>query len=133
MLPLGGLKGWTTNIAVLEDAADDPRLRPIDFPAAPSQALDVISGWADSQSQWNVESSRQNGESIRMHLTRTTWLFQFVDDMHLELTPISNDDGGVVTHIIGKSQSRVGKGDLGQNARNLIKVRGILNREAQNQ
>ncbi|WP_242632250.1 DUF1499 domain-containing protein [Rubripirellula amarantea] len=118
MLPFGGLKGLTTNVATLDPSASDPRLHPIDVSTPPSETAQAIAKWVESESLWKLESSDQGGDRVTMHLTRTTRVLRFVDDMHLELTPTATG-----TRISGKSKSRVGKGDLGQNARNLIELR----------
>jgi uncharacterized protein (DUF1499 family) len=62
--------------------------------------------------RWRVEAIDPQKGSI--HLTRRTRLFRFVDDIHLHLE--AQESG---TRIHGKSQSRVGLSDLGQNRRNL--------------
>jgi uncharacterized protein (DUF1499 family) len=49
--------------------------------------------------------------------TRTTRLFRFVDDISILLEPAS---GG--TAVSARSGSRVGRGDFGQNRRNLAEL-----------
>jgi uncharacterized protein (DUF1499 family) len=49
--------------------------------------------------------------------TRTTRLFRFVDDVSILLEPVA---GG--TALSARSGSRVGRGDLGQNRRNLAEL-----------
>jgi uncharacterized protein (DUF1499 family) len=46
--------------------------------------------------------------------TRRTRLFRFVDDIYLLLLPAHDS-----TVVFARSASRVGRGDLGQNRRNL--------------
>lgn len=55
------------------------------------------------------------------HFVRSTGLMKFKDDVWLLVTPI---DGGV--RLDAESRSRVGKGDLGQNPRNLAELRSYL-------
>ncbi len=61
----------------------------------------------------NIEESGST-ESPEINLTRTTSLFQFVDDVQIKL---EISDGNTILNVT--SQSRVGKGDLGQNPRNI--------------
>jgi uncharacterized protein (DUF1499 family) len=53
-----------------------------------------------------------------MHLTRTTRLLRFVDDVHLTFEP----GPGGTTRVHAQSQSRVGVGDFGQNRRNILEL-----------
>jgi uncharacterized protein (DUF1499 family) len=53
--------------------------------------------------------------------THATILWRFVDDIHLRFEP-----HGSGSRIVGESRSRIGKGDLGQNARNLRALRRLL-------
>ncbi len=50
----------------------------------------------------------------RIPMQRTTAIFRFVDDVVVNLT-----DAGDKVVVNATSQSRVGKGDLGQNPRNI--------------
>lgn len=71
--------------------------------------------------RWRHEGTR--GEVI--WLTRRTRIFRFVDDIHVvaEATP----EG---TRLLLRSASRVGKDDLGQNARNLQELITALEAKA---
>lgn len=115
------LRGLTTNTAAISADADDPGLRPVELGYSPNEAADRIEAWAKSQSIWNVESKEALPEAVTMHLTRTTRVFRFVDDVNVTIE--SSDGGSVVT---ATSQSRVGKGDLGQNPRNLKELIAVL-------
>lgn len=61
-------------------------------------------------SRWTLESSA-NGE---LHATRSTRLFRFTDDVTVSVVERA---GGSEAYF--ESASRIGKGDLGQNPRNL--------------
>jgi len=63
--------------------------------------------------RWRVTG--RGGAVIRA--TRTTRVFRFVDDVLLLLEPAA---GGTLVHA--RSASRVGRGDLGQNRRNLAEL-----------
>lgn len=62
---------------------------------------------------WEVlQSDLQKG---LIQATRTTRLFHFVDDIEIQITKKSAQE----VEVDVRSASRVGKGDLGQNARNI--------------
>lgn len=66
---------------------------------------------------WGIESITTEGKRTIIHATRTTKLFKFTDDIRVYINDV--DDG---VQITATSQSRVGKGDLGQNPRNIIEL-----------
>lgn len=106
------LDGLTKNWAELTLHSSDPTLEAVDWavprPDALSKAADLICGLP----RWEIlGEDRETGTLHAIHKTR---VWRFVDDVYLrfEATPCG-------TRITGRSQSRVGKADLGQNARNL--------------
>ena len=121
-------RGLTTNWAELRDASDDPELRSLNLQASPHEVAERISNWAERTSRWRLTevndsqgettspdgSSTDSHVSIQLRLTRRTRVFRFVDDVHVVLAP-----SGSGTKVTAESRSRVGKGDLGQNRRNL--------------
>lgn len=115
-------RGLSTNHAKLDPAAEDPSLRPPTSASAPADLADTIQAWTDSAPLWSVEKREASGGDVNMHLTRTTRVFRFVDDVHVRL--IAAEGGG--TRVEAESQSRVGKGDLGQNPRNLKELVGVI-------
>lgn len=104
----------TTNFARLDAASSDEDLRPLQIERSPEQVADSIETWVDAQGNWQVISRRPLDRGVEMELTRTTGLMRFTDDVKVNL---DSKDGG--TYVRAQSQSRVGKGDLGQNPRNL--------------
>lgn len=64
-------------------------------------------------SQW--ETLQSDPERSVIQATRTTRLFRFVDDIQIQITEKSAQE----VEINLRSASRVGKGDFGQNARNI--------------
>lgn len=56
------------------------------------------------------------------HFVRTTGLMQYKDDIWLLITEPGDD----TLRFYAESRSRVGKGDLGQNPRNLIELQELL-------
>jgi uncharacterized protein (DUF1499 family) len=114
------LDGFTRNWADLSEESPDPGLRAVVVPLPPDQAVPWAAALVDKLARWTVESAIP--ESGRLHATHRTVLWRFIDDIRLEFRP---DDGGG-TIITGQSRSRIGKGDLGQNARNLRELTGAL-------
>jgi uncharacterized protein (DUF1499 family) len=120
-----GITDWkrdlTTNFAKLDAQSDDPLLRPLTISDTPENVADRIDQWAAQQPQWSVESRQQKGLVVNMHLTHTSKLLRFTDDVHVQLLPDK-----IGTRVEAESQSRIGKADFGQNPRNLRElVRGL--------
>jgi uncharacterized protein (DUF1499 family) len=114
-----GIENWkrdlTTNYAKLDSQSDDPSLRPISVPMSPQEAAEVIVSWASTQPRWEVIEQPSSDTPIGIHLVHKTRLLRFTDDIRVTLVPI---DAGQ-TRVEAESQSRIGKGDFGQNPRNL--------------
>lgn len=111
--------GLTKNWADIEEGAAEAGLRPIVRPEPMGQAVEAASAIIARLPRWKVEAADPKAGTI--HATRTTRLWRFVDDVHLSFEPIG--DG---CRITGRGQSRIGKGDLGQNARNLRELAEAL-------
>ncbi len=104
----------TTNFAKLDPQSSDPLLRPLTMDGSAECAADTIQRWVRTQPRWSIESQNKSGGAITMHLTHQTRLLRFTDDIRVFLVP-----EGDATRVNAESQSRFGKGDLGQNPRNL--------------
>ncbi len=91
-------------------AATDVRLRPRVLPLPPAAADDRVAGAIAAIRGWRVVG---RGDGV-IQATRTTRIFRFVDDISILLEPAA---GG--TAVSARSASRIGRGDLGQNRRNL--------------
>jgi uncharacterized protein (DUF1499 family) len=121
-------RDFSSNQAELSDASQDESLRPIRTKQSASEVENAVRNWVESQSHWNVVADSEqvaDDDSLGLlHLTRTTPVFRFVDDIHVRISEQTDPQQTVLT---AKSQSRIGKGDLGQNPRNLRMLReGIL-------
>jgi len=106
-------RGSGRNWAATVPGADDPRLRPRLLPMPAEQAADAVIRAIAGLRGWRVAG--REGPVLRA--TRTTRLFRFVDDVLLLLEPVPEG-----TRIQARSASRVGRGDLGQNRRNLAEL-----------
>jgi len=102
------------NFASLDAKSPDSRLHPPIVPQSVQETEEKIKAWVEQAPRWSIESSDLTAEEGTIHLTRTTKIFRWVDDIQIRLH--AEDDG---TRIEAESRSRVGKGDLGQNPRNL--------------
>ena len=80
-----------------------------------------IERWIDAQPRWTLQSRQDSAGEIAIHLTHRTRTVRFVDDINVRLL-----DDGESTKVLAESRSRVGKGDLGQNPRNLRELVAAL-------
>jgi uncharacterized protein (DUF1499 family) len=106
------------NFAELDEPGS-PELAGVAVPLPTAEALALIQRAAAAIPLWHVESVDPQAGTI--HLTRRTKLFGFVDDIRLRLEAVESG-----THVHGRSKSRVGLSDLGQNRRNLRQLIAAL-------
>ena len=118
------LDGFTKNWADLTESDEDPGLRAVVVPLPPREAVTWACPVIDALPRWAVVSADPQTGSL--HATHRTALWRFVDDVRLELRP---HRGGTI--ITGRSRSRIGKGDLGQNARNLRELTAAMRSAAE--
>ncbi len=103
------------------DEGGTPELQNVVLPLSAEQTVARLQAVVPALRGWRVE--KIEGEQI--HLTRTTRLCRFVDDIHLRLEVVPQG-----TRLHGHSQSRVGLSDLGQNRRNLLELVRALRQSA---
>lgn len=117
----------TTNVAATHPDARDAALRPILSAASLDDLVDVVRRAAQGLPRWELGELDQLRGRCTLHLRRKSALFGFVDDVTVVV-----EDRGDRRVISAESRSRVGKGDLGQNPRNLKallgRVRELLQR-----
>lgn len=116
----------TTNHARLTDDAADEQLRPPLVRGIPAEVADRIAAWVESQARWSLVNQKTLDEGLEMNLIRVTPIMRFTDDITVILR---NEKEG--TRVKATSQSRVGKGDLGQNPRNLKELVNFLSQSGQ--
>jgi uncharacterized protein (DUF1499 family) len=104
---------WT-NVAATSAGAADPQLRPIQSPLQPSELAAQTITAAQRLPRWQLAEQAAARDAIDLHFVRTTGLWKFKDDIRVRIEPHAG--GSLLT---AQSRSRVGKGDLGQNPRNL--------------
>jgi len=110
---------WLTRNWADTDEPGDAALTPPELKQPPAEALRHAEAVIRRLPRWQVEAS--DAAAGTLHATRRTRLWRFVDDVRLRLEPIP---GGVRVHA--RSQSRLGKGDFGQNRRNLLELFAVL-------
>ncbi len=116
---MGGLRHWLTRNWADTDEPGDPSLAPVSLALPPRDALDAVRAAVDHLPRWRVAST--DPDLLLLRATRRTRLFRFVDDVTVR---IERDGGGSRVHA--RSQSRVGRGDFGQNRRNLLELFAAL-------
>ena len=105
---------WLTRNWADTDEGDDPALAPPELSLPPDAALHRLRSVVERLPRWRVEAT--DAQAGTLHAVRTTRL-GFRDDIHLRLEALA---GG--TRVHARSASRVGKGDFGQNRRNLLEL-----------
>jgi uncharacterized protein (DUF1499 family) len=110
---------WTRNWHDTDEPGADPG--PHDTPLPPAEALAQIESAIRGLPRWRVETIDAAAGTITA--TRRTRIFRFTDDVTIRLEPIASG-----TRIHARSQSRVGKGDFGQNRRNVMELFAALRR-----
>lgn len=114
-------RDWNTNFAELQADAEDPSLRPIEKPQSPTELADEMIQRVEQARRWSFVSRRKDGDAVIVKLTHATTLLGLVDDVEVTIEPTAA--GSLLT---ARSQSRIGKGDLGQNPRNLRELTKLL-------
>jgi len=112
MFAMSYVDAFTKNWADLEVNPRDPTLKAIVWSIPHDQAVEKAAEILGGLERWNVEAS--DGKAGTLHATHKTRFWRFSDDVNLRFEPIP---GG--TRITGRSNSRIGKADFGQNPRNL--------------
>lgn len=112
------LAGFTRNWADTDEPGDFAP-QPADLPLAPADALERVEAAVRSLPCWRLVAVQRKAGVL--YASRRTRLWGFIDDITVRVAPAA---GG--SRIHARSQSRVGKGDLGQNRRNLRELFAIL-------
>jgi uncharacterized protein (DUF1499 family) len=105
----------TQNAATTHDTEGRPWMSALTLSETPEKVAQTLQTIGNDKPIWSVETveTQDTGET-QVHLIRKTALLGFIDDIHANLVPV--DTG---TRVDVSSQSRIGKGDLGQNPRNI--------------
>ena len=109
----------TTNVAVTSPDSPFPELRPVTYPVAAQQLFDVVEA-ACRQLGWFVETAEREGGTLNVVITTPLWRFK--DDMWIRVNP--GIEGGSTLTI--RASSRVGRADLGANARHILDLLDVI-------
>ena len=115
------LRWFTRNTADTETPSHRD-LTPLVLPLSPADAMARVRAAVAALPRWRVEPG---DDPVRLHLTRRTRLWRFVDDVTLRFLPAGP---GCLIHAA--SRSRVGVGDLGQNRRNILELWAAVRSQA---
>ena len=115
----------TTNHAATSALAKKTSLHPVISAKPPRELAGIVVAAATQLRGWELAAREESGDEFTLRFVRTTRLMRFKDDITVRIRPAKNDD---TPHyeISADSQSRVGKGDFGQNPRNLIELMDTL-------
>ncbi len=108
----------STNRAATSTDSADPTLRSLELAASAEEIEAAIMQFVERTPAWQVNPNPSD-DNAALALVRTTRVFRFADDVEVFLQPTETG-----TRVDVHSESRVGKGDLGQNPRN---IRELLN------
>ncbi|MGH8592760.1 MAG: DUF1499 domain-containing protein [Gammaproteobacteria bacterium] len=109
----------STHVATTENSPL-PELKPRRYPLTEERAIETLRqalvelGWVESA---------YDPERSELHAVATSPLWRFKDDLRIW---VEEEEGGAVIHA--HSQSRLGKGDLGANARHILDLFETLDR-----
>ncbi len=117
------LKGLTRNRVRTSFEHSDPRLRGRRYGIPYQEVWEAALALAtNGMKGWRIVSADRDAGQIRVE-SRTS-VFRFVDDVEVRVS--LDDDAQTVVHL--SSASRVGKGDLGTNARRVARFFKRLDR-----
>ena len=103
---------FSQNDITTGESADYPELKPRVYPQAPDRVYEYVIQAARSLPRWSVVRRDPAARTVHVHVT--TYLFGFIDDVTARVEPV---EGG--SRVVIRSRSRIGKGDLGENARHI--------------
>ncbi len=119
---MGLIRALTSNRAWTSPDSPDPRLRGRAYAIPFARVWEAAVETARASRGWTVlESDPARGEFA---VEARTMLWRFVDDVHVRISL----DGDGMTRVDLTSQSRVGKADLGTNARRIARFLHALDR-----
>lgn len=107
------LKSWPViNIVETGQTPEYPDIQPRHYAAGRERVFEAVLRAVSRMPRWTLISSPPGQRGFRVEAK--TMLLRFVDDVTIRLT---EHEGGTVVNV--RSASRVGRGDFGQNARNI--------------
>lgn len=118
-------RDFSTNVAMTNDSS---KLKPLRLAISVEEATERLRQAVAAMSHWQwTNDSRGEERAVIIDLVRSTTLFRFKDDVQVKLATDTAGSGVVINAV---SRSRVGKGDLGQNPRNIRELFDRLEAES---
>jgi len=111
----------STNVARTSPEASDSLLRPLQSRAGIEQVAAAVRDAVSGLPRWRLAEEQRADSSLVLRCERRTRLFRFIDDVEVLI-----EQQGAVTIVSAVSRSRVGRGDLGQNPRNIRQLFSAL-------
>ena len=99
-------------------------LRVREYAASPERVAKALEAALAKLPRWEIVGSGHGRAGHRLEAVHTTRVFRFKDDVSVRIWR-----EGEKTRVSVRSKSRIGKGDLGQNARNIRELLAALDRE----
>ncbi len=106
------VRPFSTNEVSTDESGWYPEIEPHRYDLPADEVFEAAREAIRGRDRWEIVESDDQGR--RLDVEVTTEMMEFVDDLVVE---IEENDGDVVVHA--ESQSRVGEGDFGQNARTI--------------
>ena len=116
--------GWTTNDVSTEQSSGYPDLVPRRYDASPENTLTYAAAAASGLRGWRV--TRRDTEAGRLYVEVRTAIPFFTDDLTVTVTPTGTNGDAAQVDI--RSKSRVGRGDLGENARHIRALQAAMDK-----
>ncbi|MGI8978694.1 MAG: DUF1499 domain-containing protein [Pirellulaceae bacterium] len=116
----------TTNYATTSANAKKPSLHPIISQRPLPELADLVATAAEQLPGWELTGREESPDDTTLQFVRTTRLMRFKDDITVHIRPVSGGQQPAKYEVSAESQSRVGKGDFGQNPRNLAELMDTL-------
>lgn len=101
------------NVVETGKTPEYPDIQPLYYSTDPQRVFDEAEAAAGALERWEVVEADVATRTIEAEAT--TRVFGLVDDVTIRVEPVTE----FVTRVHVRSASRVGKGDFGQNARNI--------------
>jgi uncharacterized protein (DUF1499 family) len=111
----------TTNVAATAPEAADSLLRPLELTPPVGEVAQLIEAAAAGLRGWQLLEQVSSPDGVELRFVRTTRWLRFKDDIVVRV-----HDRGLMREVTAVSASRVGRGDLGQNPRNLRELFSAL-------
>ena len=114
-------RDFNTNVAETDPAAVDKLLRPLSSDAGLEEVVSTLRDVVTALPRWRLAAEERDASSVTLRCERTTRFLRFTDDVVVRV-----EDRGESRRVSAVSRSRVGRGDLGQNPRNIKELFGAL-------